>query len=701
MLSADNDSILEYLQSLHTEVSNAFTLNGEVCDEAFMRHVMRELESADLVEDYDIALYKGETGVRDHQGVLGAYSYSSVDSIFNVFVPLYLREEEYHGNTLMTEDLRKLVIQPAINFIKERASIKEIIPTATACLDCIESIDENIDALQRFRIHVLTNAFVGEKVKLIKPTMIDNKIVDFVVYDVQRLYEFSIAQEGRGSLQIDFSQYTPAIRCVKVNIQSSEDSHYDSYIGVVPGAVLATIYDTYGARLLEGNVRSFLTSKVATNKKIRETLLRMPEQFFAFNNGISVTAENIKIDEKGYLQYAEEFQIINGGQTTASISQARFKDKADLSKVSVLMKLTVTKQGVDEDEKQHLLESISRASNQQNKVSDADFFSTHPFHRAIENLYEKAPTPTHPLQTYWFYERAKGQYNQRQLKMTKAERVKFQLEYPKRQVVTKTDLAKHRNSWGMLPHLVSKGAQTNFQKFAEMISAAWEKDSSNFNNLHFFKESIALAIMFNRVGEIVSSQTWYQGAFRANIVTYSIAILHHLINVQHPDAAPNLEIIWKLQKLPKYLETTFIQLTKLVNDVIIDTEGGIVNITQRCKQEGFWKRVKETVTLDLYSIEGFDDFLLSSSQSKEIKKEGRQQGRLLNDVEIQMEVYNKGYKFWQKVRMFAEESRYLDIGAKESRLLTLAGRKGSILDPKDAKMLLNFLVRCEENGFKA
>ena len=70
---------------------------------------------------------------------------------------------------------------------------------------------------------------------------------------------------------------------------------YSSYLGVIPGTVLADIYDKYGSKLLEGNVRSFLSTKVAVNKKIRGTILNNPQMFFAFNNGISATAMDVEI----------------------------------------------------------------------------------------------------------------------------------------------------------------------------------------------------------------------------------------------------------------------------------------------------------------------------------------------------------------------------------------------------------------------
>lgn len=157
---------------------------------------------------------------------------------------------------------------------------------------------------------------------------------------------------------------------------------HDSYLCIIPGALLADIYDQYGSSLLEGNVRSFLSIKVAVNKKIRFTIQQWPERFFAYNNGISATAMNVEIESTSQGQFlvsARDFQIINGGQTTALLSNSRHKDKADLSLVFVQMKLTVIESTLDGDHAAGLVQHISRSSNSQNKVSDADFFSTHPF----------------------------------------------------------------------------------------------------------------------------------------------------------------------------------------------------------------------------------------------------------------------------------------------------------------------------------
>lgn len=698
---------LEYRDELLIDIQNELALNGKTGEEAFAERAIFELEQTELIDDYNPAFFDNGLSGRRHCHING-YSFSAVDGFLNLFVTKYGGDEVPERMGL--PDVRP-VVEAAINFIVDRKQLKESASDATDYVDCIELMDSHMgnteSSIRKFRIYLLTDGVVTDNVRKAKFPDIDGKPVELFAYDIVSIYGLTIAGEGRGTLQIDFEEFKPlVVHCVSAGESCGTNQfHYESYMGVIPGVVLADIYDEYGARLLEGNVRSFLSTKGAVNKKIRETILRAPEQFFAFNNGISVTASNVRFDASGNLSYAEEFQIINGGQTTASLSNARFSDKADLSKINVLMKLTVTREEMDADSKQNLLATISRASNQQNKVSDADFFSTHPFHVAIEKISEMTPAPaTSPgqIRSYWFYERARGQYIQRQMKMTKAKREAFKKEYPTKQKITKTDLAKFRYSWDGKPYLVSKGAQSNFQAFAQDISTLWDKGESErakLNNPQYFKDTVALAIMYNQVGTIVSEQPWYTGSFRANIVTYSIAMLKHLLTTQFPEYSLNFDIIWRNQDLPPLLKKIFITLTKLVYDEIVNNRSGVTNFTQRCKQKHFWDAMPNYVSLDLPALGDVKRLLVTNAAKTRTDKQAQEVGRLLSGVELQRFVVEKGAGFWSEVRQFAYENRKVDLLPKEQSALTTAARGG--LPPDFAcKALLGLYRRCQENGFR-
>ena len=249
----------------------------------------------------------------------------------------------------------------------------------------------------------------------------------------------------------------------------------------MPGRVLAQIYDRWGARLLEQNVRVFLQARSKVNRGIRRTIETQPQMFFAYNNGLTTTAEAISLspsDGSLLLRRLKNFQVVNGGQTMASIHAAH-RGRIDLSQVFVQMKLSV----VDPERANEIVPSISRFANTQNRVNAADFFANHPFHIRMEEFSRRilAPSPDGTFrESKWFYERARGQYADARSLLTSAGRKKFDLDYPRAQLFSKTDLAKYLNVWRGKPHTVSMGAQKNFADFASSVGSEWEKDADFF-----------------------------------------------------------------------------------------------------------------------------------------------------------------------------------------------------------------------------
>jgi hypothetical protein len=155
---------------------------------------------------------------------------------------------------------------------------------------------------------------------------------------------------------------------------------YDCYLAIIPGEVLAKLYKEYSNELLESNVRAFLGQAGTFNKGIRDTIRTKPQMFLPYNNGITATAERVEtqiIDNQLVITKLNDFQIVNGGQTTASLfhTQRKFKD-ADLSKIYVQMKLTVIK---DKEQKNIEVPNISRFANSQNKVTELDLSSNNPY----------------------------------------------------------------------------------------------------------------------------------------------------------------------------------------------------------------------------------------------------------------------------------------------------------------------------------
>lgn len=517
----------------------------------------------------------------------------------------------------------------------------------------------------KVRLLLVSNRALSERVDGRPAAALEGKQVTYSVWDIRRLHGFATAGAAREDMEIDlvrdFGGALPVLPA-----QHTAGQH-ESYLAVVPGEVLADIYDRWGARLLEQNVRVFLQARGKVNRGIRLTLENEPSMFFAYNNGITATAEEVDIKNTGgqlLLRRLTNFQIVNGGQTTASVHVARLRN-VDISHTFVQMKLSV----VSTDRATTLVPKISEYANSQNRVSAADFFANHPFHVRMEEFSRRihAPSPDGSFrQSKWFYERARGQYADARAHLTPAQRRKFDLENPRRQLFTKTDLAKFINVWEGRPHEVSLGAQKNFAAFARRVGQAWNKSSNDFNEA-WYRQAVAKAIVFRATERVVSAQPWYQGGYRANIVAYTIAKIAHDIAEQRQGV--DFEAIWRQQALGPRLAETVALLAEQVHDVLVDTPTGLRNVTEWAKKEGCWDQVR---TLDIELPPTLGDELISVEEQKDAARHARRDQKQLNGIEAQIAVVNAGSEFWKDVLKWGRSRELLT--PSECGILETAGR---------------------------
>ena len=519
--------------------------------------------------------------------------------------------------------------------------------------------------IARIRLVLISNRELSERVDGRSAADIEGKKVTCSVWDIRRLHAQATAGHGRDDIEIDLVGDFGGSLPILPAQQSGAD--HRSYLAVVPGEVLAEIYDRWGVRLLEQNVRVFLQARGKVNRGIRITLENEPSMFFAYNNGITATAEEVDIASDAgqlLLRGLRNFQIVNGGQTTASIHVARLR-KLDLSGTFVPMKLSV----VTPDKAMELVPRISEYANSQNRVSAADFFANHPFHVRIEGFSRRilAPSPDGAFrQSRWFYERARGQYADARANLTAAQRRKFDLENPRRQLFTKTDLAKYMNVWEQRPQEVSLGAQKNFAAFARRIGQDWRRSPDDFNEA-WYRAAIAKAIVFRSSECIVSAQPWYQGGYRANIVAYAIAKLAH--DIADLDRAVDFEAIWKRQSSGSNLDDAIATAAARVHAVLVEPPDGISNVTEWAKKQACWDRVREL------SIDWPEAFVRESISTKEVSdatRTARREQRELNGIEAQIAVVKAGSQFWLDVLAWGKARRLLTPA--ESGVLEVAAR---------------------------
>lgn len=547
------------------------------------------------------------------------------------------------------------------------------------------------EKIGKIKIFLLTNKVLSNRVDGKEADDLGKKQVFYSVWDLSRLQKLIQSGEEREKLEVDFTQLPGGP--MKALLASKEGSKNKVYLAAVSGGDLAAIYDRWGTRLLEQNVRVFLQARSNVNKGIRRTLENEPERFFSFNNGITATAEAVECKEKDsglFITKLENLQIVNGGQTTASI-YAAYKNKKDLSKVFVQMKLVV----VGQEEARDLVPRISENANSQNKVSAADFFANHPFHTRIEDFSRRILAPAAEgsfHQTKWFYERARGQYRDAQAYLTPAKKREFQSEYPKKQVFTKTDLAKYLMVWTDRAYFVNRGAQKNFAEFAKDIDRDWDKNENRFNE-YYFKCLVAKKIVFNAAERVVSERSWYEaGGYRSQHAVLAVGCLAE--GARQTGKEVDFLSIWQKQAVSKAFENALGQAADIAHEVLMDPASGYRNISEWAKQQACWTRVKaKKVSWSPTWVAELED----RSEIKEAQWEGVKDQKELSGIDAQTQVVDAGAEFWAKMLDWClKESEGTE---KERGIMKIATRiPASIPTDKQSIVLVQMMARLRKGG---
>lgn len=468
---------------------------------------------------------------------------------------------------------------------------------------------------------------------------------------------------------------------------------------MIPAGILADLYGKFGGRLLEQNVRSFLQARGKINQGIRSTILNEPSMFFAYNNGITATAQEVEIQNSDSgLQIVRimDLQIVNGGQTTASLFHTRRKDKASLEDVFVQMKLSV----IDTVESEKIVPKISEYANTQNRVNAADFFSNHPFHIRMEEFSHRLWAPARQgeqRETRWFYERARGQYADAQAKLTQSEQRKFKAENPKPQMITKTDLAKFENVWDEHPRWVNLGAQKNFAKYAPRIGKEWSTVPDGFNEL-YFRRIIARALIFRATEKLVSDQPWYNGGYRANIVAYSIAAISEIC--KRKEMLPDFLTIWNTQIVTPGLLKALTVSARFVKDDIIRPPQGISNISEWAKRDACWLKISGRLSsLEEQLNPLFWSELLPLNEHKLEEKLAKKTQKIDDGVNAQKRVFEVGAAEWKRILIEGTKRKLLT--PKEIGILEIAEKMPrQIPTEKQSDVLLEILAKAEVEGIR-
>jgi hypothetical protein len=654
-------TIDEFFHDFRQDLLLGAEVNGRFQLEEFMEVIASELVETGFIEGFDYCHYRAQRGIR----VDG--SWFNDEGVLNLFVADFEQRAELASLTRRDIDSAFKRVSTFFEASADR-NLAEDIEVTSPEYDLARQIADRRGSISSLNLILFSERTLSGAVQDLPDGEVAGVPASYHVWDISRLHRQRTSRSHKEPLDIDFKKmFGDGVACLPACLSNDV---YKSYLMVMPADALATLYGKFGARLLEQNVRTFLQARGNVNKGIRATIMNEPGMFFAYNNGITATAQSIDTEESDFglkITRIVDLQIVNGGQTTASLFHTRKRDGADLSHIFVQMKLSV----IDSQENEMIVPKISEYANTQNRVNAADFFSNHPFHGRMEEFSRRiwAPAQRGSLrETHWFYERVRGQYADAQSNLTSAEKRRFLAEYPKQQMFTKTELAKFENVWDDHPMWVNRGSQKNFVRYAERIGKEWEKSSDAFNEF-YFKRVVARGLIFRATERIVSSQSWYNGGYRANIVAYTLALLAEI--AKRRSGSVDFMEVWRTQTVGSVLNESIALVSGVVNDDITRPADGVSNISEWCKKEACWTRMTNRIeAVEATLPAAFYDHLVSLGDLEETMRSAKRTQKVDNGIEAQKKVLAVPASEWARINRSMLERNLLT--PKEEGVLKVA-----------------------------
>lgn len=676
----------EFYHTLRQEMLAGAEANSTYQLEIFLDVVSTELMETGFIEGFEHCHYKAPRGMR-----VDGYWFDD-EGTLDIFVADFECRKEL---VTITRTEIEAALKRLFNFVE--ASLEGALEpdVTTPEYGLVQEIKARRGMLRQINCYLISERSLSDRFHGMADDQLFGIRTCYHVWDITRLQRQRSSRGSKEALDINFVEiFGRGIPCLPADLDSES---YHSYLIVMPATILSSLYDRYSARLLEQNVRTFLQARAQVNKGIRATILNEPHMFFAYNNGVTATAQQVETEiSAGGLQLVRvtDLQIVNGGQTTASLFHTHRRDKADLSKIFVQMKLSV----ISSEQSETVVPLISEYANTQNRVNAADFFSNHPFHVRMADFSRRIWAPAQPgasRETKWFYERARGQYLDAQSKSSVGEQRRFKAENPKQQMFTKTDLAKFENVFDDHPKWVNLGSQKNFSHYASRIGKEWEKSSNDFNEM-YYRRAIARGILFRTTEKLVSAQAWYNGGYRANIVAYTLSVLGEIS--RRKKAEINYPRIWAAQSIDNVLTKTIEYIAKEVYDDITTPPLGISNVSEWCKKEACWTRLCERVASISDTLQ--DDLqwiLMSSEDSKHQAKSARATQKIDDGIEAQRQVFEIPTSQWKLI--LKEGTNRAMLNDKELGVLKIAEKiPNKIPTEKQCVLLLGILKKAKDEG---
>ncbi|MBN2402758.1 MAG: AIPR family protein [Spirochaetes bacterium] len=647
---------LQEIEKFYTELQEDINTqliseeDGSTPEQIFTHYALTLLEEAGETENFRIC-YDEKTSKRGIEHKINGYALYENYETLDLFVTIYTSDKII--TQIQKNELEK-ALNRAINFFDNaiKKNYSSQIEETSEIFDLANTLSkapEVKEFLSRINVFILTN---GETKLSVKPiTKYSDYKILFRIIDIH--YLFNLSNKSRIPIEINFNETGLPLPCISTNV---ELKGYQSYLAIIPGVILASIYEQYGLRLLEQNIRSFLQFSGKINRGIRDTILNEPHMFLAFNNGISATADEVTFDTlpntAGYvITHVKNFQIVNGGQTIAAIYHTWKKYKADISDVYVQLKLTTIR---DKENLDATVGRIAEYANTQNRISASDLSSNKPGLIKLEMISRSAWGP--PLdgdshQTRWFFERARGQFRNERLRQgfTPSKRKAFDLKNPRKQLLTKELFAKYVNSYQEIfkgnkiiigPHFVVRGGQKNYAQF---LRYNFKDDPDE----EYFQDSVAKTIIFKTAEKVYGTKPNSIGDMRYLTVPYSVAWINYKLKYKI-----DLYKIWREQKLDSAFEDLLHQLMVIVEEYIKNNAPGAL-YGEWAKKEECWVSFKnQNFDVELNKIK---HYLINE---KTIKRKSISRDETDNKLkeEILENIKSLGADNWKKIYLYCKNS---------------------------------------------
>lgn len=698
------EKIFEYRGTFLKRISDSAYGTQDLKPHSFFNECMALIDEESIYDTTILDFYKSQQGISIY-----AYCYTENDAVLSLFTFKFFDQEDWQkpiprGEVLKSVERSTRFVEKCKtdNFIKNLEESRSEVPASAKHIK--QLIDSN--KIEQIIVHFFTDGLLSEQTKDYSVEAIFDLPVRIKPYDIQRFYSIEDSEEGFEEFTVNFEDFGEGLSALQAN-----ETGLQSFLAVMPANILSQVYKKHTQKLLDSNVRTFLDFRGKVNKGIKATLRDEPDKFFAYNNGLTVTATNIEVSEIGSkgaikIRSLQNMQIVNGGQTTCAIffsPRERGGEDIDLTKVFVPMKLTIINAGenVSEEsiEEAEIFKSkVSEYANSQNAVNQGDLQSNHEFHIRLHKHSKSILSPHNQegMQTYWYYERTRGQWATAR-RIASHPRI-FERKFPKRQIFTKTDMAKYENTWRMRPFDVSKGAQKNLIELYKIIKSEFQQNENQFRQ-QFFKSIIAKKILFNSTEKIVSKSNWYisETYTRPFIVTYTIAYIRNSLMLNNKDL--NLTTIYESQSisssLANQIDATGEFIFNLFDSPVIRNN---TSYREWAVKETSWEIIKNK-SHTLTFLEDKDVF--TNEQLQDQESADAQEGKIGEELELIEGFFKINRELWNQLMSF-QKQRGFKIGDKQYDIpkkafdVEITGKPLSELQLKELKKIL---LAAEDEGF--